>query len=143
MIKNDREYKITQSRIAKFKQALQYLAAARAQGKFEKATIELQEVATKSIVQTLKEELREYDKVRSGNYDSKLKDQFELADALPVSLIRARVALNWTQKDLANRVGTSERQIQRYEATDYQSASLATIRRISGVMQEHLENRRR
>lgn len=138
MIKNDREYRITQSRVAKFQQALDFLAEAREQGRFDVETIGLQESATKSMMQTLRKELKEYDELKLGKHTSKFRKHLDLTEALPLSLIKARIALNWTQKDLAKRVGTSETQIQRYESTDYESASLATIKRISEVMRQQL-----
>ena len=38
-----------------------------------------------------------------------------------------------SQKDLAERIGLKEQQIQRYEATDYASANLARIKEIVGA----------
>lgn len=46
-----------------------------------------------------------------------------LADAL----IKARVARNWTQRQLAARLGAAEQQVQRYESTSYRTASLARL----------------
>ena len=55
--------------------------------------------------------------------------QFQIDD-LPVGLIRARIALRLTQKQLAERVGLKEQQIQRYEETDYVSASFSRLQEI-------------
>ncbi len=49
---------------------------------------------------------------------------------MPVGLIRARIALGLTQKQLAERVGLKEQQIQRYEDTDYASASFSRLKEI-------------
>jgi HTH-type transcriptional regulator / antitoxin HipB len=38
---------------------------------------------------------------------------------LPTTLIKARIASGLTQKDLAERIGVQEQQIQRYEANHY------------------------
>ena len=138
MIKNEREYKITQSHVTKFKQALNYLADARKHGKFDIATIDVQRATTESMIKTLQSELREYEEIKAGRYRAKIKKYLELVELLPVSLIQARITLNWTQKDLAIRVGTSEQQIQRYESEDYQTASLATVKKINGIIREQL-----
>jgi transcriptional regulator with XRE-family HTH domain len=45
-------------------------------------------------------------------------------------LIRARIARGLTQRDLAIKLGLKEQQIQRYEETDYASASLARINEV-------------
>ena len=50
-----------------------------------------------------------------------------IVSALPEMLIKARIARGMTQRDLAARIGLKEQQIQRYEATDYASASLSRI----------------
>ena len=42
-------------------------------------------------------------------------------------LIKGRIAKGWTQGDLAAELGIKEQQIQRYESTDYETASLARI----------------
>ena len=52
-------------------------------------------------------------------------------ESLPLLLIKARIAANLTQKDLAKQLGLKEQQIQRYEATDYASASLSRIIQVS------------
>lgn len=48
----------------------------------------------------------------------------ESIDELPIALIKARIAHGMTQRDLAERLGIQEQQVQRYEATDYASISL-------------------
>jgi len=138
MIKNDRQYLITQGHVARFKTTLDYLAEARAKGEYDEETIALQEAATNGLIETLKGELKEYDDLKSGRSISKLVKYLGMAKDLPSCLIKARIALNWTQKDLAERIGTSAQQIQRYEDRDYESASLATIRRISEVIRAQL-----
>ncbi len=45
-------------------------------------------------------------------------------------MIRARIARGLTQKDLAKRLGIKEQQIQRYEETDYASASMARVNQV-------------
>jgi transcriptional regulator with XRE-family HTH domain len=45
-------------------------------------------------------------------------------------MIRARIALGLTQKQLAERVGLKEQQIQRYEENDYASASFSRLKEI-------------
>ena len=51
-------------------------------------------------------------------------------DELPAALIKARIAAGLSQKDLAERLGLKEQQVQKYEATDYTSASLERVRAV-------------
>ena len=49
---------------------------------------------------------------------------------MPYILIKARIAQGLSQKELAERIGLKEQQIQRYEATDYASANLSRIKEV-------------
>ena len=49
---------------------------------------------------------------------------------LPKTLIRARIASGMTQEGLAHRLGVKTQQIQRYEATEYESASFARVLKV-------------
>ncbi|MFQ5652267.1 MAG: helix-turn-helix transcriptional regulator [bacterium] len=49
-------------------------------------------------------------------------------------LIQARIARGLTQKELAQKLGLKEQQIQRYEANDYAKASLARLNQIIDVL---------
>jgi len=53
---------------------------------------------------------------------------------LPLELIRARIALGLTQRDLAKRVGLKEQQIQRYENNGYASASYVRLMEIVSAL---------
>lgn len=60
----------------------------------------------------------------------------EIVDQLPEVLIEERKRSGVTQKQIADRLGLKEQQIQRYESTRYQSASLKRINDISRVLFE-------
>ena len=53
-----------------------------------------------------------------------------IVSSLPETLIKARIARGMSQRELAERIGLKEQQIQRYEATNYSSASLSRIRAV-------------
>jgi transcriptional regulator with XRE-family HTH domain len=65
-----------------------------------------------------------------------------MVEAIPTSLICARIALGWTQKELAKRLGTTEQQIQKYEATEYESASFRKISEIVSVLKSATQQSR-
>lgn len=65
-------------------------------------------------------------------YEQLISREFAVFDVdnianLPKALIRSRIYLGLTQKDLAEKLGMKEQQIQRYENTEYASASFTTI----------------
>jgi ribosome-binding protein aMBF1 (putative translation factor) len=133
MIKNEREYKITKASLKKLEDALNHLQKLRKEGASDDAKLKLQEAATKSVLKDLQEQLAEYEQLKKGRFKAAA---LEVVEAVPSNLIRARIALGWTQKDLAARLGTTEQQIQKYEATDYESASFKKIVEIASVLKE-------
>lgn len=123
MIKNERQYRITKAQLARFDQALEWLAAEH-QPTVHPALRAAQVNALQSQRADLQAELTQYERLRAGSdrrFDLDSFDQFAQA------LIKARIASGLTQRELADRLGLNERQIQRYEATDYASASLARV----------------
>ena len=132
MIKNERQYRITKAQAEKFLQALRNL---RADTDDRYALLprlrQLQEEALKSQLGDLEEELREYEDLKEGRFAfEKLKS---ISD-LPKLLIRARIASGLTQRDLAGRLQLKEQQIQRYEASDYASASFTRIKEVVSAL---------
>jgi ribosome-binding protein aMBF1 (putative translation factor) len=123
MIKNDRQYKITRAQLEKFEQALAKLEAGSAAAGLHPRLRRAQEDALHSQIEELRAQLTEYDALRSGEITL---DEIDF-DELPAMLIRARIAAGLTQRELADRMGLKEQQIQRYEATDYRSASLSRL----------------
>ena len=122
MIKNERQYLITKAQVARFLQTLKGLSE-----EVHPLVVKAQREAVSSQIADMEEEIREYDSLKSGRFQS---DQLKTVEQLPDLLIKARIARGMTQKELAERLGLKEQQIQRYEATDYASARLARIREV-------------
>ena len=61
-------------------------------------------------------------------------DELSGVAELPTVLIKARIAQGLSQKDLAERLGLQEQQIQRYEATEYASAGLTRIKEVVSAL---------
>lgn len=72
----------------------------------------------------LEAQISDFERLRDGEVRS--FDADSLAD-LPRLLIRARIAAGLTQRQLAERLGLKEQQIQRYEAANYDGASFARM----------------
>ena len=129
MIKNERQYRITRAQADGLSRTLENLGQ-RAEG-VHPLIAKAREDALRSQIEELQAELRDYESLLSGGFEP---DDLQAVAHLPTMLIRARIALGLTQKDLAERLGLKEQQIQRYEATDYASASLTRIREVAGAL---------
>jgi DNA-binding XRE family transcriptional regulator len=134
VIKNERQYRITNALADRFAQSLRELPrqASAADPLLHKAQVD----AMTSQLEELHGQLEEYEALSSGRISSW---RFASIDDLPRSLIKARIASGRSQKDLADQLGLKEQQIQRYEATDYESASLARVMEIADALDLQLE----
>lgn len=125
MIRNARQYRITKAQAEKFRRALdefddRLVAHPRVHPKLIKA----QRDAIASQLETLEQEIEEYERLQKSR---RRQLDLELVADLPEALVRARIAAGLSQRELAERLGLKEQQIQRYEATKYESASLKRI----------------
>jgi ribosome-binding protein aMBF1 (putative translation factor) len=142
MIKNERQYRITKAQAHRFEQALTDLADGAEDKKQENQILfEAQRSALESQLDDLREELTEYEALTIHGNDEPLVFELNSLEALPLALIKARIATKLSQKDLAERLGLKEQQIQRYEATEYASANLARVIEVSQVLGMKLQAR--
>ncbi len=129
MIKNERQYRITKTQVEGFSKTLANLK--RKPTPLHPTIAKAQEDAIRSQLSDLEDQLREYESLQKGNFEPA---QLNLVSQLPDVLIKARIARGLSQKDLAEKLNVKEQQIQRYEATDYASASLSRIREVASVL---------
>jgi ribosome-binding protein aMBF1 (putative translation factor) len=129
MIQNEREYKITKAQADKFAEALAAFEQNPPKGhpKMRKAYQE----AMQSQLEELQDQLSDYDALKLGQINTLA---IASLDELPKVLIQARIAAGLSQKDLGEKLGLKEQQIQRYEATLYQSASLTRLLEIAKAL---------
>jgi hypothetical protein len=130
MIKNEREYRITKSQAEKFRRALLDFTA-QDHSSIHPRLRKAQEDALRSQWEELQDQLKQYESLRSGKRRIIEVDSF--AD-FPAALIKARIALGLSQRELADRLGLKEQQIQRYEATHYASASLSRVAEVVAAL---------
>jgi ribosome-binding protein aMBF1 (putative translation factor) len=131
MIRNEREYRITKAQAAKFERALSQLSTSGEGAQLHPLVQKAQRDAVQSQLEELKEQIAEYEALRDGQCSVLSLDSLE---ELPQALIRARIAAGLTQRELAERLGLKEQQIQRYEATEYASADLARVNEIARAL---------
>lgn len=133
MIKNEKQYKITKSRLKDFERSLKVCREGTFPDKIiHKAMID----SIKSQMGDLEKEIREYEKLRDGQAPT-LK--FESLEDLPEVLVRSRISRGLTQKQLAEKLGMPAQQIQRYESENYRRVSFETLLSVSRTLNVDLD----
>jgi HTH-type transcriptional regulator / antitoxin HipB len=128
MIQNERQYKITRS---KLKELL-----------LDRVTLDLpsdlhprQVLARKNslgiLIAELEQEILEYNRLKSGQVT---QFPIESLQDLPRVAISARIAAGLTQKELAEKIGVQEQQIQRYEANNYQAVGFERLQEVMSAL---------
>jgi ribosome-binding protein aMBF1 (putative translation factor) len=126
MIQNQLQYKVTKSRLKEFTQALATLS----QEKLPKKALEVRRRALESMIEELESDIATFE----THQNSDIPDLSILED-LPKTLVRARIAAGLTQAELAQRLGMKAQQVQRYEASQYASASLERLQEVARAIQ--------
>ena len=127
MIANERQYRITKVEAERFEQALAQLEQSDRPEPFRR----IMRDGMESQLQELREELAEYDALRSGRVTAL---ELHSLKELPEALIRARIAAGLTQRQLADRLRLKEQQLQRYEATRYAGVSLERVQEVADAL---------
>lgn len=130
MIKNERQYKVTRSRLDELRVTIEELGRAPLADGLQPEMRELQVDALRGTIGDLEAELADYDSL-----DDATVIEATGIDQLPVALIRARIARGLTQRQLADKVGVKEQAIQRYEASDYAGVSFARLVEIADALE--------
>lgn len=129
MIKNERQYRAAGKVVQEFESVLATRPNEPPSGSRVHPLIwDAEREALESELERLRAEMATYETLRSGD-----QPLLEVAswDDLPDALVRGRIAAGLTQKDLAERMGLAEQQIQRYEATRYASASFRRVQEVA------------
>jgi ribosome-binding protein aMBF1 (putative translation factor) len=135
MIHNARQYRITKAQAAKFAEALKTFDARQsAHPGVHPKLINAQRDALASQLESLNAEINEYERLRKTR---RRQIDLDVVSDLPQALIRARIAAGISQRELAIRLGLKEQQIQRYEATQYASASLSRVIEVAQAITSH------
>ena len=138
MIKNERQYRITKAQAARFERTLTELSTATLKPVIHPKLRKAELAGLCSQLADLNQQLKKYEALRSGRHRVLAFDSIE---DLPKTLIQARIAIGLSQEELAAKLGLKPQQIQRYEATNYQSASLQRVNEIVKVLGVKLRHR--
>ncbi|HLB23861.1 MAG TPA: helix-turn-helix transcriptional regulator [Dehalococcoidia bacterium] len=132
MIKNERQYQVTRAQLKRMDSALQRLQTATPARDADPRLLNAERNGLQSVIAELRDDLGEYERLRSGAAGA--IEVARLQD-FPALLIKARIAAGLTQRELAERLGLKEQQVQRYEASDYSSASMSRMLQVADTLQ--------
>jgi HTH-type transcriptional regulator / antitoxin HigA len=133
MITNERQYKIGKTELEKLRETIKQFDLAEAAKALngDRPLAKAQLEALQSESEVISEQLREYESLKTGSVRN--LEAGSLSE-LPGLLIKARIALGLSQRQLAERMRLKEQQIQRYESENYASASLSRLIEISDAL---------
>jgi ribosome-binding protein aMBF1 (putative translation factor) len=102
MIQNERQYKITQTKLREFEDAIAELKTLPAPTtRNEQLDYQLYFNAFTSQIEEFKEEIAEYEQLKQGKTEHL---DLDFLEKLPEALIKARIARGLTQEQLADRL---------------------------------------
>ena len=138
MITNERQFRITRKKAHGFVHAIEaFDADADKRADVHPRLVQAERDAMESQLADLREELEEYEELKSASFSVISLGSFEeLADGL----IKARIAGGLSQRALAQRLKLKEQQIQRYEAERYASASFQRLCEVARALELRIEN---
>ena len=84
-----------------------------------------------SMIRQLEDELREYDRLKSGELTLPRVDRL---DQIAPFIVKIRIAKGVSQTELARRLGVSKQVISRYEESDYQTVAISKLQEILDVI---------
>jgi DNA-binding transcriptional regulator YiaG len=87
--------------------------------------------ATASERDELRAQLERYDDLRSGRVTQRTLTSIR---ELSIALIEARIAARLTQRELAERLGLPEQQVQRWEANSYAGVAIDRLQEVGDAL---------
>jgi DNA-binding transcriptional regulator YiaG len=132
VITNERQYRITNAEVKRFEEALAAEAAAGPSPDVHPRIHQAMLDAMASERDELRAQLARYDDLRSGRVAERTLNSWR---ELPIALIEARIAARLTQRELAERLGVPEQQVQRWEANSYAGVAIERLQEIADALQ--------
>ena len=91
-------------------------------------------------IDALQQEITEYESLKEQHTSIKITSiKITSIQDLPLALIRARIAMGMTQKELADLMGVKEQQVQRDEANQYNSAGFRRITEVADALKIQIQ----
>lgn len=131
MITNERQYRITKAQLNRFLENLAAHDAREPSHDVDPRIHQAMRDAMASEAEVLRAQIERYEQLRDGHITG--RESTSLRE-LPIALIEARIAAQLTQRDLAQRLGVAEQQIQRWEANNYTGVNLERLQGIADAL---------
>ena len=128
MIANERQYRISKAELRRFDEAIDARRDSQPSEGVHPRIHAAIGASLESEAEELRLQIRRYEDLRDGRVDHRELDGLQ---ELPLALIEARIVAGLTQKDLAEKLGLKQQQIQHWEATLYSGVGLE---RLQGVV---------
>jgi hypothetical protein len=133
MIKNSKQYRVTQSKQQQLSEALINLEKEFVAGDM---LIDIEIASLKSQIADFDKDLKEYESLKKGHiYELELESFVKI----PELITKAKIAKGWTHAELGVRLNVDAQQIQRYEVADYSTASFTRIIELLTVLDVELQ----
>ena len=123
MIKNQLEYEFSKEQAAKFERAIAFLKTDKVQSSREPLALQSLLDSHQSQLESIQDEIAEYETLIAHDSNEPVVLVLDDINQLSELLIKARIALKMTHKELAALCDRTEDQIKSYEQKDYQNAS--------------------
>ena len=133
MIQNQHQYQVTQNKLLDLERGLVELEKIK-DTLHPRQFLGRKNGLSKSI-STLQQEIEDYERLKKQETSIKITSIKEL----PLALIRARIAMGMTQKELAEKMGIKEQQVQRDEANQYSSAGFRRIAEVADALEIQIQ----
>jgi HTH-type transcriptional regulator/antitoxin HipB len=142
LIQNERQYQVTRRQLNRLQSALTEAMSASVPADLPPVIREGHLNSIQFLMQDLEAEIAEYDRLRRLGPPAASTTLTSLAD-LPAALVRARIAQNLSQRQLAERLGVTAQRVQQDESAGYARASLERLRRVADALGVKLEGETR
>jgi hypothetical protein len=136
VITNERQYRIAKAEAQKFERAIASAQESEPSPDVHPRVHQAMIESLESELGILREQLDRYEALKAGEVRQRTVRSLR---ELPILLIEGRIAARLTQRQLADRLGLPEQQIQRYEATLYSGASLDRLQDVADALGLEIE----
>jgi DNA-binding XRE family transcriptional regulator len=135
VITNERQYRITKAELKRFEENMAAQGARERGPDVDPRIHQAMREAIASEAEELRAQVHHYEQLRDGHITER---EISSLRELPTALIEARIAARLTQRELGERVGVAEQQIQRWEANDYTGVNLERLQSIADALGIHV-----
>jgi HTH-type transcriptional regulator / antitoxin HipB len=132
MIQNEHQYKVTQNKLKDLERALVELLEI--ENTLHPRQFSSRQKGLHLKINDLSQEIEEY-----NNLKQQTSIKISSIQDLPVALIKARIAKGMTQKELAQKIGVKEQQVQRDEANQYSSAGFHRLTEVAKALEVSIQ----